>query len=213
MRPLSSSLVVVTMLFAASREGRTAEGMETDAMVSSPFVATHHPGFGARVGGYGFRAPATGKWDDCRMQGVGVFGTLDFGRHVFVELAVDSYQAVAAAETGMDRVSVLGTSAVGLRMFPDFAVTPNVHAGGGVEWTRVEDMGARKEGLYPVGFLGLGLEANLVSSFRLGANLRMVGMAHPKEREAMKGVEGPAKGVEMEFQPASQVQLFARYVL
>ena len=149
------------------------------------------------------------------MNGVGVFGTLGIGRHAFVEVGFDSYQSAPGDAEMQDRTSLATTAAAGLRMFPDFVLTPNVHAGGGVEWTRVDQPGSRAQGAYPIGFFGVGLEANVLQSLKAGANLRFLGMAHPREAGE---TEPPPGGREtrppgMEMQLASQAQFFVRYVL
>jgi hypothetical protein len=156
------------------------------------------------IGGYGFRA-ADQSWNDCRMNGVGLFGTLDFTRHAFLEVGLDSYNAVGNDPDMDDRVSVLSSVAGGLRMFPDFVITPYAQVGAGMEWTRVEHAGARTSGLWPLGFLGIGAEINLSSHFKAGANLRVFGMAHPYEQIGNE--------IKMEYQPASQGSFFVRYVL
>ena len=69
------------------------------------------PGFGARVGGYGFRHAdgSSDKWDDCRMNGVGVFG-LSFYESNTTKLKVatingvtPSVETVASAEYPVSR--------------------------------------------------------------------------------------------------------------
>ena len=50
--------------------------------------------FGARVGGYGFRRDEGDKrsaWDECRMNGMGVFGTRTVRGALFVEGGLDLY--------------------------------------------------------------------------------------------------------------------------
>lgn len=98
------------------------------------------PGFGARVGGYGFRNPdGDGAWDTCRMNGFGVFGTLDVNRHLFGELSLDLYSATPeTVDQGLDRTSTHVLTGVGLRMLPYFVLSPYVMLGGGAEYTRVE---------------------------------------------------------------------------
>src|SRR5688572_31124661 len=84
------------------------------------------PGFGARVGGYGFQShDGSGDWNDCRMNGFGVFGTLDANRYLFGEAGLDFYAAAPEhLAHGMDRVSTIPTLAAGLRMFPEFVISP-----------------------------------------------------------------------------------------
>jgi hypothetical protein len=182
------------------------------------------PGFGARVGGYGFQShDGSERWDDCRMNGFGVFGTLDANRYLFGEAALDFYAAAPEhVEHGMDRVSTIPSVAAGLRMFPDFVLTPYVQAGFGAEWTRVDLAGARSERLYPIGFIGIGTELNVTRELKLGANLRMLvaAQAEPAAHGEAHGVTGemPAHtdsgdGVPMRVGLAAQGQFFARYAL
>jgi hypothetical protein len=182
------------------------------------------PGFGARVGGYGFQShDGSARWDDCRMNGFGVFGTLDANRYLFGEAAIDFYAAAPDhLEHGMDRVSTIPSVAAGLRMFPDFVLTPYVQAGFGAEWTRVDLAGARSQRVYPMGFIGIGTELNVTRELKLGANLRMLaaaqaepaahGEAHCATGE-MQSHAGAADGVPMRFGLAAQGQFFARYAL
>ena len=63
-------------------------GISTEA--PEPSVA-----FGARIGGYGFRRDGatafTGKWDECRMNGVGVFAQKTVRGPLFAEAGLDTY--------------------------------------------------------------------------------------------------------------------------
>jgi hypothetical protein len=182
------------------------------------------PGFGARVGGYGFQShDGSNDWNDCRMNGFGVFGTLDANRWLFGEAALDFYAADPEhLEHGMDRVSTIPSLAAGLRMFPEFVLTPYVQIGAGAEWTRVDLAGAQSERLYPMGFIGIGTELNVLRELKLGANLRMLAAAQA-EPSAHGGahavpVEQPAgdqagSGVPMRLGLAAQGQIFARYAL
>ncbi len=186
------------------------------------------PGFGARVGGYGFaRSDGSGKWDECRMNGFGVFGTLDANKYLFGELSVDFYNAApeVRAGEGMDRVSTHVLSAVGLRMFPDFVLTPYVQLGAGGEWTRIDLGASRTERLFPMGFVGIGAELNATRELKLGANFRMLGTMQPDEsgvttssnggvaltRQAL--TSGDNQDVPTKFGLAAQGQFFVRYAL
>src|SRR5262245_57554080 len=80
--------------------------------------------FGARAGGYGFRNtedPQMGQWDDCRMDGAGIFGQRSFTRHLFAEVGFDLYtardaMAVEGMPDPMDRISGITTVAGGARV-------------------------------------------------------------------------------------------------
>ncbi|MCA9641806.1 MAG: outer membrane beta-barrel protein [Polyangiaceae bacterium] len=186
------------------------------------------PGFGARVGGYGFRhADGEGVWDNCRMNGVGVFGTLDLNRHVFGEVGLDFYSAAPETnEQGLDRVSTHGTLGVGFRMLPDFIVSPYAELGGGVELTRIE---ALQDGeavmshsaVYPVGYIGFGLEINATDNLKLGGAFRMLATTLPVYGESQGDgswkwndttVSGGGR-IETQSDFAAQAQLFVRYAL
>jgi len=175
------------------------------------FIEHTHPGFGARVGGYGFWTPTKTVWDDCPMAGVGLFGTLDVTKNLFVEAAIDQYDSVPflgdADAPSMSRVSVLTSGAIGLRMFPDFIIVPHIELGAGMEWTRFEQATQKIEGLYPMGFLSMGGELNVFKHIKAGADLRFLGMAKPYEDQTQ------GSSLKMEMMPAAQGLFYARYVL
>lgn len=185
------------------------------------------PGFGARVGGYGFRDPSgeTNEWSDCRMNGFGVFVTADATRHLFGEAAVDFYQATQdTLQAGMDRESRHLLLAAGLRMFPDFVFTPYVQLGGGAEWTRLSIGEGHNERIFGMGFVGIGGELNVTRELKLGANLRLLATAQPAHEEAHSNVAGTALSQQalngdshhstaLRLGVASQGQIFVRYAL
>jgi len=178
------------------------------------FIDAHHPGFGARIGGYSFRSPDRRTWDDCPMGGAGLFATLDLSRHFYVEAAADSYQIQPGKEPGMDRVSFLATTAAGVRLFPDFYVVPHLEIGGGVEWTRVEEIGQRIDGAFGVAFIGVGAEINVLRHIKGGADFRFLGMSRPYEDTMTQAPNGAPNGtLRMELAPASQGLFYLRYVL
>lgn len=217
--PIAAPALLASMLVLTPALAATPPGPEAPADSTSPaaaFVDRFHPGFGARIGGYQFRNPRSAIWNDCPMGGVGIFGTLDLSRYVFVETGLDTYNTtpLLSDPDGMDRVSFLGNAAIGARMFPDFYVVPYVEVGVGFEWTRVEELGQRIEGLYPVGFFGVGGELNVFRHLKAGADLRFLGMAHPYEDMTTQLAPGAGTGtVRMELAPAGQALFFARYVL
>lgn len=176
------------------------------------FVAHMHPGFGARVGGYGFWSPTKTVWDDCPMAGVGLFGTLDVTKHLYVEAGLDQYDStpILGDENGatMSRISVLGSGAIGLRMFPEFVIVPHVQVGAGMEWTRFEQAGQKLEGIYPLAFISMGGELNVFRHIKAGADLRFLGMAKPYEDQTSQ-----QSALKMEMMPAAQGLFYARYVL
>jgi hypothetical protein len=209
--------LAITSIATAATAAETAPATgEADATTESSEEAPKsevRPGFGARIGGYGFRGE-DGKWNDCRMNGLGIFGTVDLTKHIFLELGLDSYSIVNKTDEHMDRVSMLTSVAGGLRMFPDFVITPYIQAGTGAEWTRVTVAGDRTSGVYPIGFLGIGGEINFTDHFKAGAVLRALMMAHPNHEEHDHEIvyQHPPE-TKMQYEPSSQAQFYLRYVL
>jgi hypothetical protein len=184
------------------------------------------PGFGARVGGYGFRDPNGGAaWDACRMNGFGVFGTLDLNKYVYGEVALDFYSAAPdTVKQGLDRTSSQGLVGAGFRMLPDFVITPYVELGGGSEYTRVELPDGVIDGVYPMGYAGLGLELNVTRELKLGATMRMLATTRPTFASsdgsgdiygtaAESSLTGQAERPQMQFDFAAQGQFYVRYAL
>ncbi len=185
------------------------------------------PGFGARVGGYGFRNPDGGTlWDTCRMNGFGVFGTLDLNKYLYGELAVDFYSATPqVVQQGLDRTSTETLVGAGFRMLPEFVITPYVELGGGGEVTRVDLPQGSINGVYPMGYLGFGGELNVTRELKLGATLRMLATTRPTfaSANASGGIYGASTASsltgeaqaqpEMQFDFAAQAQFHVRYAL
>jgi hypothetical protein len=114
----------------------------------------------------------------------------------------------------MSRISVLASGAIGLRMFPEFVIVPHIQVGAGMEWTRVEELGQKLEGVYPLAFISMGGELNVFKHIKAGADLRFLGMAKPYEDNTQQLAPGIAQGtVKMEMMPAAQGLFYARYVL
>lgn len=217
------------LVVAAGLGGAASQAAAQEAAVQEEAAAWPELAVGARIGGYGFRDARGGatRWDDCRMDGAGLFGTAGWGRHLFGEVALDLYQAHAdVVSEGMDRSSVHLQGAAGVRMLPDFHVSPYIQAGGGAEWTSLEltATGQRFEGWLPSGFLGLGAELNVLGDLKLGAQIKMLWMAHPVHDHGAAGashglaaahVEAApaAEPVEMEYGAGGQAQFFIRYAL
>jgi hypothetical protein len=230
--PLALAAVVLTLSSVARADpifGTNDPSGDRAATPEARERADHfRPGFGARVGGYGFRRSdgSSEVWDDCRMNGFGVFGTLDLNPTFFGELSADFYNAQASVvQSGMDRVSTHGLMAIGARMFPDFVVTPFVQVGGGAEWTRVETTEMRHDGVYPMGFIGLGAELNVTRELKLGGTFRVLATTRP-ERATIGGsasgslgltrqalTSGDGDQASLGFGLAAQGQFFARYAL
>jgi hypothetical protein len=172
--------------------------------------------FGARVGGYGFRNtqhPDRGEWDDCRMDGFGLFAQRALSRHLFAEAALDLYGARDATPTermpepAMDRISGITTVAGGARI-PWRWVSPYVQLGVGLELTRVEMPGHSAErAALPVGFFGIGAELRPTPRIALGGNVRANLMAHYVHDHTSGASE---REMSREYEAATQGQLFVR---
>ncbi|HUH02412.1 MAG TPA: outer membrane beta-barrel protein [Kofleriaceae bacterium] len=203
-------------------------------MVQTPSDSGQEYAFGMRVGGYGFRntqaESAAEKWNDCRMNGLGLFGQKHLTEHAFLEAGSDIYfsddmilgEDSTHAEN-MDRLSGLLSVSAGLRMYPASRVSAYAQVGVGLELTRVT-MGAAAHGhtdgpvaasapaemtstrTLPMGFVGFGGDVRVGSRTRLGANFRTNLMAHFDHGEGMTTLEAVPEA-------ANQVQFYLRYSL
>lgn len=175
-------------------------------------------GLGARIGGYGFREVNGDQlsWEDCRMNGTGLFGTLDVGRHFFGEVSADLYHATAGpVAAGMDRTSFHTLAAVGARLVPDFFISPYFQAGAGPEFTRIDLDGTTDRFVVPQAFMGVGGELSW-KQFHFGASLRVFSMALPEHGHAVEaGVVHqhlePQDAIEMRRETAAQGLFSLRY--
>lgn len=222
-----SPLALILILSLTATE---ASAQELTPTVTDEAGLALTPAFGVRIGGYGFREPEGGStsWTDCRMDGAGLFSTVDITRNIFAELAMDFYQANAeVVDAGMDRMSLHTQVAAGVRMLPDFYVSPYIQLGGGAEWTRVtlNAQGAEDTLWLPTAFIGVGGELNLLDELKFGANIRMFTMALPDHHgpDAATTARGLSTrpqalgehggGIDMRFEAAGQAQFFIRYLL
>ena len=138
--------------------------------------------FGARVGGYGFRHDSSNDWNECRMNGLGVFGERRFGAHAFVESGVDLYftqsfpMQQAPSDLPIDRTSGLFTAAVGMRASGPWRTDGYAQVGAGLELTHVsvpyQDTRISDQMALPEGFIGVGGDIKIGDKTYLGANLR-----------------------------------------
>lgn len=145
---------------------------------------------GVRIGGYGFRRDAdpqfTGTWNECRMNGVGIFGQRGLRGPVFGEVGIDSYFSSNDQPNPMDlpvsRSSALLSTAIGVRTELDRWFVGYVQLGVGAELTRVSvpyadgTLAARK--LMPEGFIGVGGDIKLGEATRFGASIRTLVMGN-----------------------------------
>lgn len=172
------------------------------------------PAIGARIGGYGFRQLNQDNnfdWFLCRMDGVGIFGTLDITDHVYAELSTDLYFATQETmRQGLDRISLHTVASGGLRLFPGALITPNIHAGGGAEFTWVRVYGNERQEIVPVGFLGIGGELNW-ERLHLGMSIRANAMQLPEYD--WNSPETTPDQVAMRTEVAGQMMFSVRYTL
>jgi len=145
---------------------------------SSPYA------IGVRTGGYGFRPegdPGSDGWNQCRMNGIGVFGDRGIGGAggpLFVEAGLDAYFSLPPSEGDLpiDRMSALVSAAAGVRTQLASRVRGFVQLGVGAELTRVSvpygDARIRDNKLLPDGFFGVGIDVRLGRSTMLGAAAR-----------------------------------------
>ncbi len=218
--PLIPLLPLVALIITSAPLGAAAQSPASPPTTAdSEVVASDwRPGFGARIGGYGFRAADQAEgltWFDCRMDGIGLLTTLDMGPHLFAELSVDFYQATEDVITDghMDRVSLLSFAALGLRLAPDWIVSPFIQLGGGAEWTRLTMLDAAEiQDVYPVAFMGAGAEVDLTETIKIGVGLRFMAMIHPDHAHPTETGgqldpphdDGPVQAPSMSFSPAAQ---------
>ncbi len=180
----TSRLLVAALALAAPAVAVAEPGTSLTAETASPLTV------GARVGGYGFRNPnsvdSTGHvaWDNCRMNGVGVFARRGLGGRFFGEGGADVYFTesfptggptdVADGET-RSRLSGLLTVAAGADLIQTQRFRAYAQLGVGLEVTQfrftsgmdtLEDRRAQ-----PLGFVGVGGELRFGRT-SLGASLR-----------------------------------------
>ncbi len=208
-------IVVVMAMFLSIPSMASADELNMNVQINVDETEAEPPpvrfSLGFRIGGYGFKhlnEKGNTDWTACRMNGVGIFGTVDVGQHFFTELSLDAYHTTSEPEkNGIERKSAHTQLAVGARFFPDWFITPNIHAGGGAEFTYAEVYGADTFTVAPVGFVGVGGEINL-GDFKLGMALRSLVMPIPEYD--WNAVNTGVVDWEMEF--AGQALFTARYV-
>jgi hypothetical protein len=203
---MRSSILLVATLLAAAPAWAEGEG-EVPGVAQ---VAPRPPiTFGFRVGGYGFRDPAGGAadWEECRMNGLGLYAQRGFWGPLFLEAGADLYFAADRNEEYMqklDRFSGLLSLAAGVRTRPTARVIGYAQLGVGMEFTRVEVEGVnQRQMVLPDAFLGVGIAVRVTDRLQLGGNMRI---------HAMGYFEGDAT-MEATPQAAAQGQLFVGYDL
>jgi hypothetical protein len=144
---------------------------------------------GFRVGGYGFRregaASETQTWNECRMNGLGLFGNRTVRGPVFVEAGLDTYFSTNQAQPTdlpLDRQSALVSVAGGVRTELTSWLRGYAQLGVGVELTRVAvpygDSTIRDNKAMPDGFFGIGGDIRIANGTYVGAAMRTLVMGN-----------------------------------
>ncbi|HEU0033913.1 MAG TPA: hypothetical protein VFQ53_24965 [Kofleriaceae bacterium] len=160
-----------------------------EAGVAAPRTSATYD-LGVRVGGYGFRRDGAGgdeAWTECRMNGLGVFGSRVLTGPLYLEAGLDAYtsdpEAALPTDLPISRMSSVATVAAGARASFTSRLRGFVQLGGGAELTRVsvpyrESLTIRDTKLMPAGFLGFGLDVRLGKQTYVGANVRTLMMGN-----------------------------------
>lgn len=215
---VAAELALVGPDAAASASVALSEGgLDLDAGGSFAL----RPGFGVRIGGYGFRAVTENgdtTWFDCRMDGFGAFATLGIGDLMFGEVGVDAYQSTGGAfeESGMERLDLSVQAAFGVKPFPGAVVRPFAQLGVGAAYVDVSFTNGPEDiyGIYPMGFVGTGGEVAIGDHVKLGLNLRLYVLATIGDHLEVSRSETDGQiHVAAPLEPglAGQGQLFARF--
>jgi len=221
MRNTTTLALAAALLLGLPVAARADSNGATDNHLHSSMRTAHHS-FGFRVGGYGYRNtedPASGEWNDCRMNGLGIFGQRSMSEHLFAEAAVDMYSTagfpdeLASEEQAMDRVSALLSVAGGARVTLFDRLSPYVQLGVGAEVTRARLNGLEDRGVYPMGFFGFGGDLRVTRRFYVGMNVRTNVMKHYVHNGAgsIAAMTEPGHtALQSEYDAAAQAQFFLK---
>ena len=203
-------------------------------VVASPLLSHAEPTpltVGARIGGYGFRNDAsvdgTGHvaWDQCRMNGLGVFARRGLGRF-FAEGGADVYFSerfpqppIDTMGDSIDRLSGLVTAAVGTNLVETRRFIGYAQLGAGLELTQFRFRHAtdtlEERRALPLGFVGVGGEIVVGGRTRLGANLRAHVMGNfAAAYEANRDAWDPETNhLDVRPEAAAQGQFYVSYAM
>src|SRR5512143_2663995 len=95
---------------------------------------------GFRVGGYGFHRENDSNWNECRMNGAGVFAQRAVRGPLYVEAGLDAYSTIGggpSTDLPIDRQSALVSIAGGARAEVTSWLSGYVQLGAGVELARL----------------------------------------------------------------------------
>ena len=211
---LPSLLVSLGAIAPAAAQPSASPAARTARATPAPAPLT----VGARVGGYGFRrddGDRRAAWDDCRMNGLGVFARRDLGR-LNLEAGADLYftesfpMAPTAQANQEDRLSGLVTIAAGARIFQAGRFSGMAQLGTGVERTRfhmtmASGLEADATKTLPMGFVGVTTEVRLGARTAAGASLRAHVMGKFTANDACQ--------LEVHSDAAAQGQFYLAYQL
>lgn len=213
-RLFAPTLLALTFVASTALASSPAPSLEAVQTADEEDASGHQwsPTLGVRLGGYGFRqlnADNTKDWENCKMEGGGVFGTLRLTDNLYAEMSTDLYFATdQTLKSGIDRISLHTVAALGARFAPDFIISPLIQIGGGAEYTWVQLFGERSQALLPVGFIGAGGELNL-GDVHLGVTARFNAMQLPSYVSA----PGNDDFLEYNTQVSGQMLFSFRYTL
>ena len=158
-------------------------------LLASTVASADPMSIGFRVGGYGFRREGVSSqaqsWDECRMNGLGIFGQAALRGPLFVETALDTYFSTnqgQPTDLPLDRQSALLSVAAGARTQVTSWLRGYAQLGVGLELTRVAvpygDSTIRDNKAMPDGFLGIGGDIRIARATYVGANFRTLVMGN-----------------------------------
>ncbi|HEY4240185.1 MAG TPA: hypothetical protein VGM88_10230 [Kofleriaceae bacterium] len=186
---------------------------------------------GVRVGGYGFRRDGAvstqGDWNECRMNGFGLFGTRTVRGPLFLEGGIDAYFSAGTAESTdlpISRDSALLSVAIGLRTSFTPWLRAYVQVGGGAELTRLSvpygDSTIQGDKVLPDAFVGFGGDLRILRATYIGMNIRAHAMGNfdydpQKLQMTSQWVAAPTANTVFSASPdfAMQAQFYLRHDL
>jgi hypothetical protein len=144
---------------------------------------------GVRVGGYGFKREndnSSTSWNECRMNGLGVFAQRGIRGPFFVEAGLDTYFSIGQGQPTdlpIDRQSALVSAAAGLRTDVTPWLRGYVQLGAGVELARLavpygDGSTIREDKAMPDGFFGVGADLRIAHGTFVGASIRTLVMGN-----------------------------------
>jgi len=189
---------------------------------SAAFADTYE--MGVRIGGYGFRREGEQIWDECRMNGFGIFGGRRLTGPLFVEAGLDMYGSVGTGQPmdlPVDRASGLLSTAIGARTQVASWLRGYVQLGGGVELTSVSvpygDQRITDRKAMPEGFFGVGADLRIMRGTYAGASFRTLVMGNfsydPQRLDTSQGwLAAPSSNEVFDASPdvAAQFQFYVR---